>query len=56
MVKKETTVIFKIKALYKDEEDTEITSDNFSANLKFLPVEEEEEDEEVVESVAEEAT
>ena len=50
-VKEEATVVFEIKAMYNDAEDTEITSDKFSATLKFEPVEVEE-DEEVPEATA----
>ena len=46
-VKDEATVVFEVKAMYKDADDNEITSDKFSATLKFKPVEEEEEDVEV---------
>ena len=53
VVKEEATVIFEVKAMYKDEDDTEITSDKFSANLKFVPIEEE--DEEVPEAAAADA-
>ena len=53
VVKEEATVIFDLKALFKDKDDTEITSDKFSANLKFKPAEEEEDEEEVVAPAAE---
>ena len=46
-VKDEATVVFEVKAMYKDADDNEITSDKFSATLKFKPVEDEEEDVEV---------
>ena len=48
-VKEEATVVFEVKAMYKDADDEELKSDKFSATLKFQPVEEEEEDEEVPE-------
>ena len=53
VVTEEMTVVFEIKALYKDAEETEITSDTFAANLKFEPVEKEDEVEELVEAAAE---